>query len=335
MRLDDLGEERIIKYLAKKFSMSHPRVIKAMGDDTSVSVQKGGAALLATTDTLTEGVHFRQALTRPDLLGAKALSISLSDIAAMGGRPLFFLVSLSLPPKTGKDFLERLYKGISRRATGFGCVLAGGNVSKAREISITTTVLGEAKKGDVVFRKGACPGDTVYVTGTPGDSALGLLTLKKTGLAGALKGPFKEAVKRHLDPEPRVEAGAALAKYRLATAMIDISDGLALDLERLCRESGAGAAVEVAKLPLSDGLERFRKGSKETLDWAGLILSGGEDYELLFTAPEANSSAIKRLSKKLGLRITPIGRVTSARGVRFRKGDGTPLKLKKTGFLHF
>ncbi len=333
MYLDELGEERLIRLLARKFSTAHPRLIKAIGDDTSVSLQKGGMALLATTDTLTEGVHFERGLTTPVLLGAKALSVSLSDIASMGGTPLFFLVSLSLPPGTEKKFIERLYKGISARAKGSGCALAGGNVSKSREISITTTVIGEARRGDIVYRKGARADDTIYITGCPGDSALGLAELKRKGLAHSLKGPFRAQVLRHLDPAPRLEAGRALAGGRLASSMIDVSDGVALDLKRLCAESNTGAVIEVGRLPVSGGLERYRKEGGS--DWASLALSGGEDYELLFTAPAAKAASIGRLSERLGLRISAIGRITKGKSVRILKPDGSAMKLKKAGFLHF
>ncbi|GMR05385.1 MAG: thiamine-phosphate kinase [Thermodesulfobacteriota bacterium] len=332
IKLDDLGEERIIKHLARKFSIDNPRVTTAIGDDTSVSTQMGSMSLLATTDTLTEGVHFRQELTTPKLLGGKALSISLSDIAAMGGWPLFLLVSLSLPPRTEKRFLDRLYSGIRSRAEQYGVGLAGGNLSKSKYISITTTVLGEAPKSDVVYRKGARAGDIIYVTGEPGASALGLAELERAGLAKARRGPLRACVLRHLDPDPRLGAGRALAKKRLATAMIDISDGLLLDLKRLCAQSGIGAIIEIEQLPLSAGLARCRKRGG---NWASLALSGGEDYELLFTAREKDGRAIERLSRRLALRMTAIGRITKGRKVVSLGPDGRAMVLKKEGFLHF
>jgi len=332
MKLDELGEEWIIRHLARKFSTDNPRVTTAIGDDTSVSTQMGSMSLLATTDTLTEGVHFRQGLTTPKLLGAKALSISLSDIAAMGGWPLFLLVSLSLPPKTEKRFLDQLYSGIRSRAKQYGVGLAGGNLSRSSEISITTTVVGEAPKSDVVYRKGARAGDIIYVTGEPGEAALGLTELERTGLAEARRGPLRASVMRHLDPEPRLDAGRALAKEKLATAMIDVSDGVLLDLRRLCAQSGVGAAIEVGKLPLSAGLERYRDGGGR---WASLALSGGEDYELLFTVRPKNAGRIEKLSKKLALRMTAIGRVTKGAKVCALGPDNRPLTIKKEGFLHF
>lgn len=332
MKLDDLGEERIIKRLARKFSTGNPRVTTAIGDDTSVSTQMGSMSLLATTDTLTEGVHFRQGLTTPQLLGAKALSISLSDIAAMGGWPLFLLVSLSLPPKTEIRFLDRLYSGICARAKQYGVALAGGNLSRSGEISITTAVVGEGPKRDVVHRKGAVAGDIIYVTGEPGEAALGLAELERAGLEKARRGPFRASVMRHLDPMPRLEAGRALAKERLATAMIDISDGLLLDLRRLCAASGVGAAVEIEKLPLSRGLSRYGKAGG---DWASLALCGGEDYELLFSARRKDAGRIERLSERLGLRMTAIGAVTKGARVCALGPDGRELAPKKEGFLHF
>lgn len=332
IKLYDIGEERIIRLLARKFSIDNPRVTTAIGDDTSVSTQKSSMRLLATTDTLTQGVHFRKDITTPKLLGAKALSISLSDIAAMGGTPLFLLVSLSLPPNTEKRFLDQLYSGIHSRAKQFGVALAGGNLSRSKEISITTTVIGEAPKSDVVYRKGARAGDIIYVTGEPGEAALGLKELERAGLAKARRGPLRACVLRHLDPAPRLDAGRALAKQRLATAMIDISDGTLLDLRRLAEASSVGAEIEIERLPLSKGLALFRKRGGP---WASLALSGGEDYELLFTVREKKAPDVEKLSARLGLRMTEIGRITKGAKVAALKADGTPFVLKKEGFLHF
>ncbi len=333
MYLDELGEERLIRRLAKKFSIAHPRLVKGIGDDTSVSVQKSGSYLLSTTDTLTGGVHFRTALTTPELLGGKALAVSLSDIAAMGGTPLIFLVSLSLPPKTERKFLDRLYRGMLSMASKHGCALAGGNVSRSSVISVTTTVIGEAPERDVVYRKGARAGDTIYVTGVPGLAALGLEALKKYGLARARRGPYREAVARHLCPAPRLEAGRAIARRRLATAMIDVSDGVLLDLQRLCAESNVGADVELERMPVHECLEKWRL--REGGDTTSLALSGGEDYELLFTAPAKKAGSIKRLSDRLGLKITAIGSITSGKKVRVLGPGKKTIRIKKAGFLHF
>lgn len=336
MYLKDLGEDRIIKELARKFSSRHPRLIKAIGDDTSVTIQKGGLALLATTDILIEGTHFKRSYTPAYFLGKKALAISISDIAAMGGDPLFFLVSIGLPDDARKDFLDNLYKGIADCASECGAVLAGGNTARlAGRAMVSTTVFGEMPKNEVVYRSGARPGDIIYVTGTPGDSALGLKVLGRDGFKKATDGPYKKAALKHLSPTPRVRAGRLLAKARLATSMIDVSDGVALDLKRVLDESGAGAVIEIKRLPLSDELRKYLHASRKAKA-ADFALSGGEDYELLFTSPEKNSKKIGAVQKRLGIQITPIGRIVEkGKGLRIIGENNKPMKLARLGFEHF
>lgn len=339
MQLKDLGEDEIVRRLAEKFTKKHPRLKKAIGDDTSVTVQKGGNALLATTDVLIEDTHFKEEYTSPYLIGKKALAISLSDIAAMGGTPLFFLVSIALRPETQKNFIDGIYKGLSDLSEKYGCLLAGGNTAKINgKMFISTTVFGEMDERDVVYRSGAKAGDVIYVTGTLGDSALGLRILKNYGKKAVLKGPFRNAVLRHLDPEPRLEAGQLLAERKIATSMMDISDGLALDLKRLCAESGVAAVIETEKLPLSEEIKEYGKLIRRH-DVLDLALSGGEDYELLFTAPHGDKRKITSLSKKLELPMTAIGRIVekgkAADTLAILDASGKPVSLKRLGFEHF
>lgn len=338
MLLKTLGEDSLIENL-KRFGGARGRLLKGIGDDTSVSVQKSGLALLATTDILIEGVHFKTENTPAYLLGRKALSVSLSDIAAMGGEPLIFLVSLALQPSTPKKFIDELYRGLDAVARETNCALAGGNVAKTPgPIMVSTTVMGEAAASEIVYRKGAATGDLIFITGAVGGSALGLKTLM-AGKKGPLSRlPWKESVKKHLDPAPRLKAGRAIAKARLATAMMDISDGVALDLKRLCLESKKAAVVYLSSLPISNELRAFGKktGQSPLLEFA---LTGGEDYELLFTSPEKNLRKISALSRKLGLLITPVGRIVSrkkaGRVITVLNNDGEPMELKKMGFEHF
>lgn len=332
MLLKDIGEDALIKHLSKKFSAPRRGLIKAVGDDASVTAQRPGRVLLATTDSLIQDTHFSLSWAKPFLLGKKALAISLSDIAAMGGEPLFFLVSLAVPPATPKKFIDGLYKGMSASAKTHGVALAGGNTARAGKITITTAVFGEAEKAKVVYRSGGKPGDIIYVTGTLGDSALGLKALKSRGCA-AMNGPLKKAVMRHLSPAPRVDAGRALAGKKIPSAMMDISDGLMLDLKRLCKESRAGAEVYAPSIPLSDEFKTYLAKRPGALT---LALTGGEDYELLFTAPEAKANGIARISKKLGVPITAIGKlIQKQRGLMLIGADEKRVTLDKTGFEHF
>src|SRR3989304_440542 len=172
MRLKRIGEDALIAGLAVKFGARHPRLIKGIGDDTSVVRQEGGKALLATTDILIENTHFKRSYTPPYLLGRKSLSISLSDIAAMGGAPLFYLVSVALPPGVGKKFVDEIYRGLAGAARESGAILAGGNTARTEDgMVIETTVFGEAAENEVLYRSTARPGDIVFVTGTRGSSA--------------------------------------------------------------------------------------------------------------------------------------------------------------------
>jgi thiamine-monophosphate kinase len=370
--LSEIGEDEAVRRIEQRFGRRHPRLIKAIGDDASVAVQKAGNALLCTTDILIEGTHFKPAFATPYLLGKKALGISLSDIAAMGGTPIYYLVSIALPSDTGLSFLDGLYRGLSAVARRCSAALAGGNTArspgKGGKGMVSTTVIGEAPEGEVVLRSGARPGDTVYVTGHLGDSALGRRVLEglarargadeATGrglfygwtsararsragggalIKAALKGRFRRPVLRHLAPEARLEAGRELASRKIATAMIDVSDGFVLDLKRLCGSSGVGAVVEFARIPLSAAFRRFAADARRG-EWASLALAGGEDYELIFTAPAIRQGEIASLGKRLGLHITPVGRVVplrEQRGVAVLDERMRPLRIKTPGFEHF
>ncbi len=334
MRLKELGELSLIKRLGERFTARGPRVVKALGDDTAVTIVDDSRGLLSTTDTLIEEVHFRTSYTPPYLLGRKVVSISLSDVAAMGGVPLYLLLSVAVTPETTEEFFDELYNGIADCAKEFDVILIGGNTSASPGRTVlTSTVLGEVPIDEVVYRDGARCGDRIYVTGTIGDSALGLSVLMERGIEAVSKGPFKRAVHRHLDPTPRIRAGRALAERGLATAMIDISDGLVQDLRHLTEQSNAGAAVEFKALPLS---EEMKDHLRENPSNRRLVLAGGEDYELLFTARPESTGAIERLKKELGLPITPIGEVLGPEeGIRIVDGDGSPIRLAEEGFEHF
>lgn len=336
MHLKDLGEERLIKDLGKRFPSKKPNLIKSIGDDCCVVRASSKKVLLATTDILIEGVHFKKAYAPPYLLGRKSISISLSDIAAMGGRPGYCLVSIAMPGDTLKSYVDELYRGIKDSSLEFGCRVAGGNTARLPgRVMIGTTVFGTADKGRVVFRSGAKPGHKIFVTGTLGDSALGLKILGKYG-EKALKGPFGKAALKHLDPVPRIKAGLKLSSRGLASAMIDLSDGLMLDLKRLCESSGVSAVVEADRLPLSRELTGFFPSRPKMR--TALALTGGEDYELLFTAPKHASKDILGLSRGLRLKITEIGSIAGAGSIaKIRAIDsrGAEIAVKRPGFAHF
>jgi thiamine-monophosphate kinase len=335
MEIRELGELYLVKKLTRQFTPGHPRVVKGIGDDTSVTRQDNSKYLLCTTDTLVEDTHFSLHYTSPRNLGRKAVSISASDIAAMGGAPIFLFTSITLPPSISIDFISLLYKGIKERALEFDIALIGGNTSSSPDkIIINTTILGEVPKDQVVFRTGASVGNMIYVTGHLGDSGLGLKMLKERQKTKNKSQNLKnKAILKHINPVPRVREGRAIAKNKLATSMIDISDGLISDLRHISEESGIGATIWLEKLPISAGLKKWLTGHPQDIT---LALGGGEDYELLFTAPKGTAAAIDALSKKLDIPITHIGEIMPKRcGITILDEEGDIFHLANEGFEHF
>ncbi|MEE9542561.1 MAG: thiamine-phosphate kinase [Thermodesulfobacteriota bacterium] len=339
MDLKSLGELEFVRLLKKSFNnRSDPRIIKAIGDDTSVTAQDADTYLLTTTDSLVQGVHFSLDYFEPFCLGKKALQVSLSDIAAMGGIARFYLVSLTLPKSLPVGFIKELYNGFKASGKEYSVDLVGGNTTGAPDgsaVVITTTVLGEVPVGEVVLRETAKEGDRIYVTGMLGDSALGRKLLN-----GELKGGGEgagAAVKRHFDPIVRLKAGRLLASQGLAGAMIDISDGLLMDLSRLCEESSVGAGIFFERLPVSSELKNAWEEFEDAReDLEGLPLCGGEDYELLFTVAPEKVRDLNAVKGALGVSITDIGVITDEDGkVAVLGPDNKPMKIDFKGFEHF
>ncbi|MFQ5329694.1 MAG: thiamine-phosphate kinase [Thermodesulfobacteriota bacterium] len=333
MKVSDVGEEGLIQLLSREFTYDDPRLVEGIGDDTSVTLQDGDKCLLTTTDVLVEDVHFSSTYTEPELLGRKAVSTSLSDIAAMGGSPTFLLISLSIPRGTSMEYLRAFYRGARERMDEFGVALIGGNTSSSPGgMTVNVVALGEVPINEVVLRKGAAPGDIIYVTGCIGDSALGL-ELLQAGAVQMADTVRNSAVMGHLDPTPRVRAGRAIAERRLATAMIDVSDGLLRDLRHITEASSCGAAITLSDLPLSPQLREHLAAKPDDIR---LPLAGGEDYELLFTSPIERATSIKALAEEIALPITPIGTIVSKeRGVTVLNENGEVTPIQADGFDHF
>ncbi|MCK4846260.1 MAG: thiamine-phosphate kinase [Deltaproteobacteria bacterium] len=331
MKLKDLGEDALIDIIAAAYSPATGNGIeKALGDDTSVTTQEGSRlSTLVTTDTLVEGLHFKDSYSTPYLIGKKLLSVSLSDIAAMGARAKYFLISLVLSPECTDDYVKELYRGLNERAEEAGVALIGGNTTSAGNGTnvMTSTVIGEAQAEKIIYREGASAGEDIYMTGTVGDSALGLKVLGED-----LNEPYKDAVRRHLDPQARSEAGALLGERSLATSMLDISDGFMKDLSRLTTAGKVGAKMMLTDLPLSTDTAKYIELTPKGYD---LLLSGGEDYELLFTAKKGKAMDIQSISKELGLRITNIGETTGEEEIIIVDHENKPVELKLKGFEHF
>jgi thiamine-monophosphate kinase len=272
---------------------------------------------LISTDLLIEDVHFRIEDMAMETLAEKALAVNISDIAAMGGRPQYFYLGLGFPDRLAEAALRRFFSGLARAAGKWEVELAGGDYARATKMVIAVTVVGASARP--VLRSGARPGDLIGLTGPTGGSALGLEML----LAGKKRSPF---IRLHKQPQPQCAAGLRLSRF--AHAMIDVSDGLLLDLSRLTRASGVGAAIDYERLPVSAA---FRRECRcRGLAEKDLVLGGGEDYELLFTV----SPAREKLLRKTGMVYHIIGRVTAERGLRLRE-NGRALGVGRRGFDHF
>jgi thiamine-monophosphate kinase len=312
----------------------HSSLIKGIGDDAAVLRPRAGFDLVVTADLLVEGVDFRldKGWTSPRDLGHKALAVSLSDAAAMGARPLFCLLSVGVPRALWRGrLLDDFYEGVRGLSERFGVRIIGGDTSRTPGgFVIDSVVLGEVRRGRALTRGGARVGDQIFVTGALGGAAAGLKILEHAAARTSFKGAERGLVLRHRRPEPRVEWGTLLSEKGLATSLIDLSDGLSSDLAHICRESGVGARLEAAHLPLDPLLAQAGLGADVALK---LALDGGEDFELLFTAAPRQAARLPR--EVGGVPVTRVGEVTSERGkVRLVRGGKARL-LKPGGFEHF
>lgn len=303
-RLSDLGEQALIERIVRRAGVAPGgRWTLGIGDDAALLRGRAGEELVFSTDTLVEGVHFRFGRETPRGIGRRAIAVNLSDLAAMGAEPVGVLLGLCAPETLPVAVFDGLIAGVVFEAGRFGCPLVGGNLSRASVCSLAVTVIGRVGRGRALRRTGLAPGDLLFVTGVLGLAALRRLAADRRGT------PL-----RHL-PQPRLEAGRRLARLRGAKACIDLSDGLASDLGQLVRASRVAAEVEAESLPRARGFD----GACRLLgiDPLALQAAGGEDYELLFAlAPGRLAADPRALSKRLGVRVTRIGRVVAGRGIR-------------------
>ena len=315
----------------------HSSLLQGIGDDAAVIRQRAGFDTVVTADLLVEDVDFRlgRGWTSPRDLGHKALAVSLSDVASMGARPRFCLLSVGVPRARWRTaFLEEFYAGVRSLADAHSVLIIGGDTSRTPErVVVDSIVLGEVRSGRAVPRSGARAGDQIFVTGSLGGAAAGLKILESGAVrkSKALRqSKTLGLVARQLRPVPRVEWGALVGERRLASAMIDLSDGLSSDLAHVCRESRVGARIDAASLPLDPLLASAGISGDETLS---LALDGGEDFELLFTVSERDA---RRLPDELGgVRVTHVGEVTRERGKVRLVHNGRARLLRPGGFEHF
>jgi thiamine-monophosphate kinase len=322
--------KRIVEALAPKGS---PHLTLGAGDDAALLRPRQGYETLLTCDWFLEGSHFLPSKDPANSVGWKCLARAVSDIAAMGGQPRCFLLSLALPHQpalaekgSGARWLHEFLAGLRRASRRFRCVLAGGDTTQRRQILINVTVVGGVLAGRSIRRSGARPGDRIFISGTPGEAELGLQGLRRsTGISPR----DDSALRKHLYPEPRLALGQWLANRKLASSMIDLSDGLSSDLPRLCAASGVGARIEVAQIPLPE----LRRNDSKRFDALSLALNGGDDYELLFTVRPNEASRIPRSFQ--GIALTEVGEITSERRVEIVQQDGTRKPLRPWGWDPF
>ena len=333
------SEFDFINSLRQRVGFATQSLVAGIGDDAAVFRSTAGTETVVTADLLVEEVDFRRTTTPPYLLGHKALAVSLSDIAAMGARPLWSLISIGVPDDIWQtDFVERLYDGVLDLARRYGVQLIGGDTSRTTDkIVIDSIITGECAAGASVMRSGATPGDEIFVTGSLGAAAAGLRLIERGAHLAEQKLGDDDSQKldhillRQLRPEPRVGWGMVLGEERLATSMIDLSDGLSSDLNHLCEASGVGAWIDSSLLPVDDRVTELC--GRRALDPLQLALHGGEDFELLFTVKPGD---VTRLPRRVdGVEVKRIGTVRSAsEGVKISEGART-WELKPGGWMHF
>lgn len=307
------GEFQIIREHFRR-KQRDAALLVGIGDDGAVLRPREDHDLVVVTDTIVRGRHFPERFAAADI-GWRALAVNLSDIAAMGAAPRFAFLNLALE-EADDNWLRDFAGGFFSLAEQSGTLLAGGDTVRG-PLSVTVTVIGEVARDAACTRAGARAGDYVCVTGTPGDAAAGLELLQ----AGA--DDEHPLVRRFRRPEPRLRAGRTLAG--IATAMIDVSDGLLADLGHVLEASGAGARIEVSRLPVSAALADHAEKPAE------YVLAGGDDYELCFTVPEERLEAVKELD----CRVSIIGRITAERGLRVLDANGREWRPERRGWDHF
>jgi thiamine-monophosphate kinase len=315
----DTAENSLVRKLAR-FGGRGGNVVRGIGDDGAV-VDLPAGSYVFVQDALVEHTHFDLALQRPFDLGKKAVYVNVSDVLAMGAQPLYYLVSLGIPPHVSSKVIEELYRGMTRAAGEFGTTLLGGDTTASeKELFIDVSMTGRLRVSEYLGRDKARKGDLIGVTGSLGESAYGLGLLKKS--PGTRPNRF---TRRYTSPKPPFKTWEALMAGSIPRAMMDISDGLMIDLERMMSESGKAGIIHMEKLPIPAALRK--KGIES------LALAGGEDYQLLFTFDSEMRPTIEAL-KKDGFSLSIIGEVRAGKGVRLLD-NGTERKVAMKGYEHF
>ena len=330
LRTRESNEDTLIRKIRHCLGRSVPTSSSSLrlgiGDDAAIFIPSPGHETILTCDWFLEGTHFRR--NHPaDSIGWKCLARAASDIAAMGALPRCFLLSLGLPATHTRHWLDEFLGGLLRASRRFACAIAGGDTTRRSDILIHVTVIGEIVKGRAVLRSGARPGDLIYVSGTLGEAELGLRRVRSSRRRADKNDPV---LRKHLCPEPRLALGRWLAENALATAMMDLSDGLSSDLPRICSASVVGARVEARSVPVVSISPREVSRGFAPVQFA---LHGGDDYELLFTVPPRKARLIPRSFE--GVPLTAIGEVTRGSQVLLIGEHGREERLRVGGWDPF
>lgn len=324
------GEFSLIKNIFKTIG-NHRDLIRVIGDDAAVLKYSATKNLLLTCDCLIEDNHFKKTWLDPFLLGRKAALANFSDIAAMGGKPKYALISLGLPKNISSKLVDQLYGGLKQEFKAAKTIISGGNIVRSTKIFIDVFLTGEIKAGLAIYRFGAKKGDWLAVTGSLGEAGAGLKILNKN--YKTYKAYQKKLINRFWLPPNNLSIGQLLAKHKLATSMIDISDGLSGDLFKLGKASKVGLELWENKLPISNNLNKLALELK--LNPYELALDSGEDYELLFTVSPENLSELKRQIKRSKIKVTIIGRIKPERfGIRIVRNCGEVEQLVDNSWDH-
>lgn len=338
-----IQEFPLIQALARRFAKNSSHLVQGIGDDAAVIATPTPAWWHVTTDLLAEGVHFDLRTASAESVGYRAAMANLSDIAAMGASPRYLLVSLAVPRTFTAARIVELYEGLMQACGLHGVTLIGGDTSASQTgLFLSITLIGTTISERALFRHGAHVGDYIYVTGTLGDSLAGLQLLAGSRSKRSTprpSGPLRKShrdylIHRHLRPTARIGEGRWLNRPGLATAAIDLSDGLSGDLRHICDASRVGAEIDLSALPVSPACSAYAENRR--LCQLELALTGGEDYELLFTAPPAKHSTLERQARTRGFHITRIGTIRPRRfGMQMKSTDGAMRPIPMTSYEHF
>jgi thiamine-monophosphate kinase len=317
-----VSEDQLIERVRRRLPCKGDGLRVGIGDDAAVLRPRSGAEWVVTTDAFLENVHFLRKIHPAKAVGYKALARATSDIAAMGARARYFFLTMGIPDSCTGPWLDDFLGGMARAARHFGLILAGGDTTKYPVVVASLTVLGEVDRGRAILRSGAKPGDLLCVSGRLGEAELGLRLIQRKLHK---RKRWTRLAKKHFQPEPRLALGEWLAAHRCATSMIDTSDGLSTDLAHICKSSGVGAIVWAPKIPMVRIPPEIQLLGLDPLE---LALHGGEDYELLFTAPKKFSGHFPREVKDVP--VTVIGEITREKKIVLfgLNGKGTPLQPK-------